>query len=99
MTRPSTPSTNQRTWMPGTYSAKTRVALLPGHDDITETVPRPRYFRPQAGNNEGTRRFSLHCGGAQRTSTGVVMYVWLALFLIVADVSAAFAQGHQGTSQ
>jgi len=27
------------------------------------------------------------------------MYVWLALFLIVADVSAAFAQGHQGTQQ
>jgi hypothetical protein len=25
------------------------------------------------------------------------MYVWLALFLVVADVSAAFAQGHQGT--
>ena len=27
------------------------------------------------------------------------MYVWLALFLIVADVPAAFAQGHQGTPQ
>jgi hypothetical protein len=28
---------------------------------------------------------------------GIGMYVWLALFLIVADV--AFAQGHQGTQQ
>jgi len=27
------------------------------------------------------------------------MYVWLALFLIVADVSVALAQGHQGTTQ
>ena len=27
------------------------------------------------------------------------MYVWLALFLIVADVSVAFAQGHPGTQQ
>ena len=27
------------------------------------------------------------------------MYLWLALFLIVADVSAAFAQGPRGTPQ
>jgi hypothetical protein len=30
---------------------------------------------------------------------GIGMYVWLALILIVADVSVAFAQGHQGTQQ
>jgi hypothetical protein len=26
-----------KTWMAGTYSAKTRFALLPGHDDFNET--------------------------------------------------------------
>src|SRR6266700_8265825 len=35
MTRPSTPHHKaRRTWMPGTSSAKTRFALLPGHDDL-----------------------------------------------------------------
>jgi hypothetical protein len=27
------------------------------------------------------------------------MYLWLALFVIVADVPVALAQGHQGTQQ
>ena len=26
-----------KTWMPGTSSAKTRFALLPGHDEVRET--------------------------------------------------------------
>jgi hypothetical protein len=27
-------SVDRKTWMPGTSGAKTRFALLPGHDDV-----------------------------------------------------------------
>ena len=34
---PRLASYDAKTWMPGTSSAKTRFALLPGHDELRET--------------------------------------------------------------
>jgi hypothetical protein len=62
-------------------------------------------FPAETRNQRVARRFSQHqrgkvdAGSLVKLQKGVGMYLWLALFLIVADVSVAFAQGHQGTQQ
>src|SRR5204863_4130166 len=70
--------------------------------DLTrpQLVPPQAIFPGRPRNQRGCWLLLSHAAGCLvELQKGVGMYVWLALFLIVADVSAAFAQGHQGTQQ
>jgi hypothetical protein len=70
-----------------------------------QPVPDSDISRPEPGTNGSLPASSsvnagrVDAGSLVELQKGVGMYVWLALFLIVADVSAAFAQGRQGTPQ
>src|SRR6185312_14059222 len=46
----------RKTWMPGTSSAKTRFALLPGHDDAYMRLARPALLGLQAQPHAAQRQ-------------------------------------------
>ena len=55
-----------KTWMPGTPSAKTRFALLPGHGDFATNCPGLLTALTQTAPDDPAKSPARHCGRGRR---------------------------------